>query len=556
MLGRSGWWSLLVLSSGCDRDFIIAEREIDAKVEPAAAGEAEVPSRPALAARARAPGPLLPGPTCQGAPCAPAVPAFELKDPYRQRRSLRGDTQTAQNLSGSECASLGPDQRYELDLRAFAEPVAAYLQVRADFAASLSIEAGPLQDPFVLACNAGHGAGAPQAFLAVTLEPKLYRVVVDGRAPEDAGEFELIVELPPPGGRCNAPPPNDRCEQAIVIDPKRPVQTFFGTTECASDQAQANWECSNFEEREAEVFYSLDLSERTQPVLVHATTNLAPTNHDTRVFVARAAGGACAETLLCGDTYQALPAELWAALEPGHYLLAVEASGNTGDFGLSVEIAPEPCLVANDTCDTAQEIEPVLGVQSFSVWPGCGDDSIANGCTLDPSPDIFYHLDLRGFGAQVRVRALAMRGGVEYDSLALMSDTGESCGGTLRCGNFDLWLEPRSYYLALNGFRDQQGPVDFSVEISADGPPPRVDCIDEGVALCARADRAACCSGREDVCWLSLASCGLSARALACVCEADPGCCGAPGGSFECERLLGECGTFCPGFDPVLTCPG
>jgi hypothetical protein len=407
----------------------------------------------------------------------------------------------------------------------------------------------------VVACNEAHGAGAREAFLAVTLEPRSYRVVVDGDTAEDAGEFELVVELQAPGARCSAPPRNDRCDQAIVIDPERAVQTFFGTTECASDQAQANWECSDFANREAEVFYSLDLSERTQPALVYATTALAPTNHDTRLFVARDAGGICAETLLCDDDYQEPEVELWAALEPGRYLLGVEADGDTGDFGLRVEIVPEPCLVANDTCQTAQVIEPVAGLQTFAAWPGCGDDSMINDCGLDPSPDIFYRLDLSGFNERVRVRARAMRGELAYDALALMADGEGTCGDVIRCGNFDLWLEPKSYYFALDGFRDQQGPVDFSVEIGVDNPPPLVDCIDESVALCAKTDLEYCCSGDGDVCSLTWTSCGLRPEALACLCQADPRCCDGPGRYFGCAPLLRECGTFCDDFDPALTCP-
>ena len=387
------------------------------------------------------------------------------------------------------------------------------------------------------------------------LEPELYRIVVDGATADAYGEFELSVEWPAASGRCDKPPANDRCDQAIPIDPHRGLQTFFGTTECASDQASASWECGDYFDRDPEVFYALDLSDRTQPVLLHAQTGLPPTNHDTRLFVLREVDGECAETLFCNDIYLSDEAELWARLDPGRYLLAVETIAGTADFGLSVEVAEKPCVVDNDTCATAQALEPRLGVQTLTTWPGCGDDSLVSGCSsLQPSPDIFYRLDLSAFSARVRVRVDARRGSEEFDELALMSEEAGTCADELRCGSFDLWLEPRPYYIALNGFRDQQGPVELTVELTSGDPPAAVDCIDEAVANCARAE-AGCCSGASDECWLTFLSCGLRPEALRCLCDTEPSCCGGHDRSYDCAQILKQCGTFCDGFDPVLSCP-
>ncbi len=497
---------------------------------------------------------------CPAGSCGAAALAFFPNDPYRQRRVIRGDTSRAENArSRANCAGLGPDQTYELDLRAFSGPVSAYLHVRAGFDVSLAIETGRQDDPFLVACNEDHAPGAEDAFIAATLEPKLYRVVVDAERGDSSGAFELVVELASPTGRCGAPPPNDRCNEAIVIDPDRPAQTFFGTTQCASDQAHANWECgAYFADRPVEVFYSIDLSGRTQPALLHATTQIAPTNHDTVLFVTRDVLGECAEPLICGDDdSRSVQAELWANLEPGFYFLGVESYEGYGDFGLSVEISAASCVPANDTCQAAQVIDPKLGAQTLRAWPGCGDDTLTTNCNaLAPSPDIFYRLDLREFEGKVRVRANAVRGDVAFDKLLLMADGGGTCGNELSCGNFDLWLAPDSYYLALDGFRDQHGPVDLTLEIETGAPPPVADCIDERVATCARAENVDCCSGNDAECWLIFTSCGLRPEALSCLCAADPDCCGGRNTSYQCRRLLEECGTFCAGFDRVLTCPG
>ena len=547
MQGRSRWPALLLLAAACADEPAFA---------PAAA-EAALPTRaPEGTPQVAAPPPEA-DTGCPGGVCPSTSLLFDASNPYRQRQVVSGSTRLAESShSRSDCPGPAPDLVYELDLRAATEPVSTYLELRADFDAVLAIETGPPADAFLVACNEEHAPGAQEAFLAVTLVPELYRVVVDGATVDAYGEFALSVEWPATSGRCGAPPANDRCDQAFPIDPDRPLQTFFGTTECASDQAHTSWECGEFDDRDPDVFYGLDLSQRSEPVLLHAQTGLAPTNHDTRLLLLRERGGECAETLFCNDAYHADMAELWARLDPGRYLLAVETIGGTGDFGLSVELAEQPCVVDNDTCATAQALEPRLGVQTLTTWPGCGDDSIVSGCSgLQPSPDIFYRLDLSSFSSPVRVRADARRGSDAFEQLALMAEQAGSCGNELRCGNFDLWLEPRPYYLALNGFRDQQGPVKLTVELALDHPPAPADCIDAAVAACARADREECCSGDGDDCWLSFLSCGLRPEALDCLCETDPSCCGAHEPSYDCAQVLARCGTFCDGFDPVLTCP-
>jgi hypothetical protein len=562
MLGRSSLLMLLLLGCGTDQTRIGAlggrsAREADRDTLP---GLADVVDFSVI----QAPSPDSPAESPRACPVEPcfgplALPRFDANDPYLQRAAVRGNTALATDAhSIAECASHGPELVYDLDLRAFGKPTRVYVEARAAFDVSLAVEEGPLEDPFVRACNEDHAPGTQTAFLAVTLEPKQYRLIVDGEAPTDAGEFELTVELPPADGRCGAPPPNDRCEQAIPLDLDSPVQTVFGTTRCAFDQTQPLWECGDFVYHEGEVFYSLDLSQRAQPILLYATTGLAPTDHETNLYVVRDVEGQCTETLACNAYWETRERQtrLWARLEPGRYFLAVEPDGKSGDFGLSVEVVNEACTAENDTCRTAEPLEPKLGIQELVTWPSCGDDSLATRCTvLSPSPDIFYHLDLRKFEGPVHVRAEARHDGGSFSYLVLLADVGGDCGGELWCGDFDLWLEPQSYFLALDGFRYEQGPITLTLEISREAPPAPVDCIDESLANCARAHDVRCCVGAGEDCWLALASCGLRSEALACLCEAEPACCGAPGSSAECAQILKACGTWCPSFDPVFTCP-
>jgi hypothetical protein len=498
-------------------------------------------------------------PLCPGAGCSvlALAPALDPTDPFRQRIVVRGDSSLAPRFrSDTRCASLGPDVAYDLDLRAFPAPVRVYLGLHASFDGSLRIERGPEEDPFVVSCNEDHVPGINDAFLAVTLLPERYRVVADGEQPEDGGPFELSVEIPSRDGLCWQAPLNDRCEQAIPVDLTGGPQVFVGTTECASDQADPLWECGSFADRGGEVLYALDLSDRTTAVRLHATTDVEPKGADTTLFVVRGEGD-CAETLLCNqDASEELSSsELWARLEPGHYLLAVEGyEGTPVDFGLEVAIDPEPCVVSNDTCRTAEAIAPRVGRQSLTVWPMCGDDTIRTECELlGPSPDIFYRLDLSQFQGRVHVRAHTERAGARFGSLVLLANAGETCGAELWCGDFDLWLEPESYYLALDGFRDQQGPVQFEIEIETAAAPPIVDCIDEKLAQCAF--EQGCCLGDDSECWLVYLSCGLAREALDCLCAAEPACCDGRGGSDECGTLLQGCGTFCPSFDPLVSCP-
>jgi hypothetical protein len=503
--------------------------------------------------------PLYSGARCPGPGCSvlALAPELDATDLFRQRVVLRGDSSVdARFRSASQCASLGPDVAYDLDLRAFPGSVRVYLALHASFDSSLRIERGPEDDPFLVSCNEDHVPLIDDAFLALTLPPERYRVIADGEQPGDSGPFELVVDLPSRNGLCRQAPPNDRCEQATPVDLAGGPQVFVGTTACSSDQADPPWECGSFFDRGGEVFYALDLSDRATPVRLHATTDVEPKGADTTLFVVRDAGE-CAETLLCNydASDELVSSELWARLEPGRYYLAVEGnSGNPVDFGLQVAVDPEPCVVSNDTCRTAQTIAPTIGQQSFTAWPMCGDDTLNTECgSLAPSPDIFYRLDLSQFQSLVHVRADTLRAGRSFSDLVLMADAGETCGGVLWCGDFDLWLEPKPYYLAFDGFRDEQGPVQLELDIDTAAAPPVVACIDEQVAQCAREQN--CCRGDGTECWLVYLSCGLAREALDCLCAADPACCDGPGDSDECGTLLQGCGTFCPDFDPVASCP-
>jgi hypothetical protein len=274
------------------------------------------------------------------------------------------------------------------------------------------------------------------------------------------------------------------------------------------------------------------------------------------LYVVRDAGGECAETLLCSNETRtdSGPSELWASLPPDHYLIAVEDRNTApSGFGLLVELG-DACQVDNDTCQTAQDLPPTLGTQQLTAWPMCGDDSLRSTCQrTGPTPDIFYRLDLRSFAAPVLVQASASRAGEPLESLLLMGESQGTCAGELWCGDFELWLPPAVYYLALDTFRDQQGPVELSETLSSEGAPAAAACIDDRVAQCAR--EFDCCDGDGEGCWLALRSCGLAPEALDCLCTADPRCCGGACTSFECGALLAECGTFCPDFDPVVACP-
>lgn len=539
-------WTALLLSLllACDDESLRAELATSGSAAPAASGSM-TQSAP------DAGGELCPGPGCS---VLALLPGLDPADPFRQRLVLHGDSSAEPRFrSDPQCASLGPDVAYDLDLRAFAEPVRVYVGVQAGFDGSVRIERGPEADPSSVACNEDHVPGVNNAFLALTLPPERYRVIADGERPEDAGAFELTIELPSRNGACWQPPANDRCEHAIPVDLTAGPQVFVGTTECASDQADPPWECGSFIDRRGEVLYALDLTERTGPVRLHATTDIEPKGDEAILFLVRDAG-ACAESLICNG----LGPELWARLEPGRYFLAVEGPALLGlegppgtgvDFGLQISVDPEPCVASNDTCRTAEDIAPTLGRQSFTVWPMCGDDTLRTGCNPTvPNPDIFYRLDLSQFQDRVHVRAQTDSGG-----LVLMASAGDTCGAELWCGDFDLWLEPAVYYLAFDVGRDEQGPVQLELELDTSAPPPPVACIGESLAQCA--GEHGCCAGDDTECWLVYLSCGLARDALDCLCAAEPACCDGRGDSTECATVLRDCGTFCPDFDPLVSCP-
>jgi hypothetical protein len=557
----------LLLCAACGSERAVAEQSQPTPLEPGAPGERPLEAEPLpLGGRAAGePLQLVPGgaaslsapdPACAEAGCSDRqlLPALSPTDPYRQRIAVHGDTSSAQLAGWTDaCNAAGPELVYELDLRAFSAPIRAHLELRGAFDGALRVEQGTPEDPFLVACNDGLLPEAKQAFLSLELSPQHYFVRVAGVTVEDQGEFELSIELPSPEGRCGALPPNDRCEQATAIDPLQAVQTFFGSTLCASDQSGPLWECGDWSYRAGEVFYALDLSAEVAPLVLHASTDLPPTDHLTALSVLREVAGTCAGATSCnaanvpGQDF----ADLWAKLEPGRYLLAVEGYNTEGgDFGLRVELERNACEVSNDTCATAQDIEPRLGTQTLTTWPMCGDDSSSSACSIrSPSPDIFYRLDLSAFAGPVHVRLSADRAHIDYAGLSLLDET---CSADLWCGPLDTWVEPGVYHIGLVGLRDEQGPVELSVEIDTGAPPAAAACVDERVAACAA--EVGCCAGDSGECALALVGCGLQAEALECVCALDPDCCRV-GRSASCSELLQDCGTFCPGFDPLLFCP-
>jgi len=261
------------------------------------------------------------------------------------------------------------------------------------------------------------------------------------------GEFQLELAVYARPGECAFAAKNDQCEGAIELDPAKERQTLIGSLRCARDDSWAgNWCHDNF--GDLDVYYHLDLSDRQGRTLLRATTDVAPTNADTALYLMEDVQGHCFFPLGCSGLLaesgeagaRTGAAELWADLAPGEYFLAVDgySYGEVAtDFGLLVELDEVECP-PNRTRETAVDLSVVFEPRSYPYEPWCGSRD----------NQLFYRLDLRERTTPTLVGITAEHA----RTLMLLPEPGE-----LPLAVQDLWLEehldvelePGLYYLVV-----------------------------------------------------------------------------------------------------------
>jgi len=520
-----------------------------------------------------------PAPRCNGEPCG-ALGDGSCEAPVRLfapeplevgwlELVVTGDTRCGENEhSSASCAASGRELFFDLDLSGVSGSVAVWAEVEAEFDASVHIEHGQCADSVVVACNDDHADGVDRAVVAATLEPGRYRLVVDAEDARDAGEFSVSLLLRGEDAQCIESPSNDSCDGAIDLDPDLAVQTVVGSTRCAHNDAYSFFEC-HFDDATADVFFRLDLSGRDAPVVVRASTDLAPTDFDTTVYVMDSAQGHCFAAVACNDDGPPMTqsidgaSELVALLEPAEYFLVVDGLFTNGDFGLRVSLDEIECA-GNVSCEDAMELDSSPGEHTFAVDTACATSTYVGECTrYDNGPDVYYRLDLSSYEGPVRVNAVVNDG--DFWSLALGAEGADSsCGSELLCRDesLDAIVQPGVYYLIVSAPRHAAHAADVGLAIEPVGAGELADCVDVSMADCAEdywsfgSPAGSCCDGPAAPCLHAASSCGLDPGLHACVCEAAPECCEPASSGRDCAVVFAGCGLFCEGFDLTAYCEG
>ncbi len=480
---------------------------------------------------------------------------------------LTGDTACAETVrSDDACRTQTPGFTFALDLTGRSEPIRMVARLDAEFDASLRLEQGDCGDPFTLACNEDHVDGVDASVISETLDPGIYRLMVGPEAENSAGEFELRLQMGGDDTVClGAPPANDRCEDAIALDPSQAVQTVVGSTVCAANDAYSFWQC-HFAVSAPDVFYSLDLSERTSDTVLHASTDIPPTDFDTVLFVMDNVEGRCFAPVACDDNvenpiYSDAGSELITRLPPGKYFLGVSSVYlEAGAFGLSVSLDQTECA-PNASCDTAIDLDPTAEEQVVNVNLACADGVLSSGCDgVWQRSDVFYRLDLSNATEPVVFSAAAWS---DYATLTLRAanDAG-TCGAEYACdgeaADAPGWLQavpldPGVYYLMVSAFPQEVTSAEMTLRLAPAANQAFEPCVQGPIGRCAQ---PACCAQGTSACLRALVHCGLDPALVSCVCGASAKCCGLAGTMDGCLDVFQQCGVLCADFDAAGYCSG
>ncbi len=473
----------------------------------------------------------------------------------RLELTISGDTRCGKRIRASEgCDTNGAAIVMDVDLELSPGPLLLIAELDSTFDGSLRLDRGECADPITIACNEDFAVGVDRSVLTQELEPGSYRLIVSGERSKDAGEFELKVTVLEPNPTCVVPPVNDTCASAIDLDPDLPVQAVVGSTRCGAHDAFSRFECAWATASTPDVFYRLDLSERKEPVVLAASTDLGPTNFDSVLSVMDGFNGQCFSTLTCNDdaSEPAIPgsSELVTLLSPAEYFIAVDSYDidGGGEFGLLITLDEVTCAT-NTSCQTAIELEASVGDHHVEVDTACATSVRSSACgDYIDTKDVFYRLNLEEYEGPLEFTA-ELEG-----TLSIFMDGVGDCGVEVICdsGAWTTTLQPAVYYLmaSIDYSLPTPLPLDWTLKLAETGSVE--SCVDEQIANCAAGQD--CCDLEATECLPWLTSCGLAPEVRDCVCEAEPACCRSWATLGQCQAAFESCGLYCDGFDIGAYC--
>jgi hypothetical protein len=327
-------------------------------------------------------------------------------------------------------------------------------------------------------------------------------------------------------------------------------------------------------------YYALDLSREPNPVLSRFSAWSASGLHSQSLTLYRGdpAGDSCGALFAMSSTGDGSArrnhTELELLLEPERYLLAFEPNDvePASHAALDIELDRSTCRggpVAGG-CEAALDIDTSLEWQIIEGNTACG----ANQLTVVPcsdegedAPEQLYRLDLRGGGAPTQARLTILADGLGFPPIlyVLAPDANGGCGEALYCDDridiaegpprTRLLLQPELYFVGVDGAElGSSGAFRMLVELAPGVASP---CVTSAVEDCMFLDgQADCCSDWTPLCSRMVGLCGLDPATQACVCEADPACCGLAVPE-SCAAVQSACNYLCPEFAPSeFTCLG
>jgi hypothetical protein len=432
---------------------------------------------------------------------------------------------------------------FELELSGFDAPVPVRLLFGAEFEIESALWRAPCADPAAVACGrTREWTGSPGGVeFREVLGPGRYLVVAAGVDANARGPIQLAAVLDE-APECDTTIERAGCEDALPLDPSLPVQVRLGSSACV--ESGTDFECPEFSD-ETEVYYSLDLSERTGDTLVELelmdVRNAALLRVDS--------DGGCGERLQCGEHLSAL-------LEPAKYVLGVGAwDGDPFAVRVSARDRSACDASSNTSCEQAVVLDPSATTHRLLGQTACGKHVVDDDCgNPESEQQLFYRLDLRNHTTPVHVEVEPVS--TAFHNVGLIEANAEGgCGAVTHCYPYFVLLAPRLYYLAVSGGYGR--PFEFRVDHVPQPPGVATDCIPLEIVQCAVHSAAACSeSGVNDVaCVAALEECGLQWSGLAELCSEAPWCCDpdsmppvlGAGAEETCEELFLAAGARCSG---------
>jgi hypothetical protein len=441
-------------------------------------------------------------------------------------------------------------------------PVEIVALLDSNFDAALDLREGPCGDTLSRDCGRASALGQPSSSVRARLEPGAYWLVVDGRHLESRGEFQLQVEVDARRGSCSQPFVPTSCEQPLPLEVEAQTTVLLDMS------------CSTEDEEDRTFHFDLDLSAEAAPLSAsfHSWSPAGRRFGAIGVYRADAPATDCGTLLTEGYAVTGVSpnsnTQLTTLLAPGRYLIEVsidtlDVTGAASPAALSVSFDRERCRSGPraNTCETAIELSTSMGARVIEGDTVCNSNHLTlSDCEDSEAPDQFYRLDLSAQTAPTKLRMAIRNEGLEFTPLLSLLAPGaeHTCGAGLYCydsmGNFEgppgyeLTLEPSVYFIAVDGGEPgSAGRYQLFLELTPGSTRP---CVDGHMLECRfRNDFTGCCTEPESPgCARALELCGLAPETTACVCDANPACCGAEGSRESCPELFEECEYICPDF--------